>query len=122
MKQWHQNLIGSIVVDIIGTCLILWGFTIEIPDAYRTFFGIPTSVNPEYRVAFLQMLALFLVGILISGVGLGMLLETHTIYQLEKKLASGKAEHARKKCSKCGMEYSGKDYEHCPKCGTKLEY
>jgi len=91
MKQWHQNLIGSIVVDIIGACVILWAYTIEIPGAYRTFFGIPYAANPEYRVAFLQMLALFFVGILILGVSLGILLNTYTIYKLEKKLASEKA-------------------------------
>jgi len=27
-----------------------------------------------------------------------------------------------KKCPRCGMKYSGKYYEHCPKCGTKLEF
>jgi len=121
MKQWHQNLIGSIVVDIIGWCIILWASTIEIPDAYRTFFGIPTSVNPEYRVAFLQMLALFFLGMFVGGVGLGILGNTYTIYRLEKKLTSEKAGHASKKCPQCGMKYSGKDYQHCPKCGTKLE-
>lgn len=121
MKEWHQNLIGSIAVNIVGLCMILWAYTIEIPEAYRTFLGIPYAVNPEYRVAFLQVLALFFFGIFALGVSLGILGNTYTIYRLEKKLTSEKAEYARKKCPQCGMEYSGKDYEHCPKCGTKLE-
>jgi len=91
MKEWQQNHIGSTVVIISGICLMLWANTIEIPQAYRTFFGIPYEVNPEYRFAFFEVMGALLVGVLIIGVGLGLLSNTYSIYRLEKKLASEKA-------------------------------
>ena len=121
MKQWQGNLIGSIIVFIFGICMFLWTASIEVPEAYETFLGIPYAVNPEYRIVFFQKLGGMLGAVSLFSAGVGILLNTNTIYQLEKKLASEKAGHSSKKCPKCGMKYSGKDYEHCPKCGTKLE-
>jgi hypothetical protein len=88
MKEWQTNLIGAIVIIIIGIGLILGATTISIPSAYKTFLGIPYAVNPEFALAFYQMMVLFMMGFLIMGVGLGVIANTYSIYRLERKLVS----------------------------------
>lgn len=90
MKEWQTNLIGGIVVIIIGISMSLGGTFVEVPARYRTFFGIPYDVNPEFAFSFILMMTLILVGILFLGIGLGILANTYSIYRLEEKLASFK--------------------------------
>lgn len=88
MKEWQTHLIVSSIAIIIGVVTVLLGITTHVPSAYKTFLGIPYSVNPEYASAFLQMIALSLVGVFFIGIGFGTLAYTYSIYQLEKRLAS----------------------------------
>jgi hypothetical protein len=88
MKEWQTNLIGAIVIIIIGIGLLFGATGINIPSAYRTFLGIPYDVNPAYGFAFYEMLVLLMLGFLIMGMGLGILANTYPIYRLERKLAS----------------------------------
>lgn len=94
MKQWQGNLIGSVIVFIFGICMFLWTASIEVPEAYETFLGIPYAANPEYRTVFFQKLGGILGVVSFWSAGLGILLNTHTIYQLEKKLACVRTETA----------------------------
>lgn len=72
MKEWLQNLIGSIVVIFIGTCLIL----------------VPYAINLEYDFTFYQVMLFLVFGVFLLGVGFGLLIDTYTIYKLEKKSIS----------------------------------
>ena len=88
MKEWQTHLIISSIALMIGVITALLGITTHVPSAYQTFLGIPYAVNPEYASAFLQMIALDLVGVFFIGLGFGTMTYTISIYQLEKRLAS----------------------------------
>jgi|Deesub1362B_J571_1020462.scaffolds.fasta_scaffold02323_1 hypothetical protein len=88
MKEWQINLVGAAIIIAMGAGMMFWASSIEVPARYRTFLGIPYDINPDFVFAFQQMLMLLISGCIILGMGAGILLNTYTIYKLEKKLAS----------------------------------
>jgi len=96
----------------LGFLLLIGGF---IAYTYQyTVWGIPTGIRPYGDLG----IALIVVGVIsiLAGAVLQVQSQKGGVTQ-ERKLVLVPL----KKCPKCGMTYSGKDYEHCPKCGTKLE-
>jgi len=71
MKEWQQNLVGSIVVAFIGIFLIL----------------APYSFNLGYDFTLYQVMLFLVFGIFLLGVGFGLLIDTYTIYKLEKSIS-----------------------------------
>lgn len=86
MKEWQTHLIGAFVIVIIGLGFLLGALTIQIPSAYKTFLGIPYSVNPEFVFWFNWMIVGLMLGFLYIGMGLGLMANTYSIYRLEKKI------------------------------------
>jgi len=85
MKKWEESCVAGIFSVILGVILFAWGVSTHIPSAYKTFLGIPYSVNPEFASAFAWMLLLMMMGVLFFGLGLGFLGCVYTTYTLEKK-------------------------------------
>jgi hypothetical protein len=125
MKEYVQSLIVGFVFLIIALILIAIALSINIPSAYRTFFGIPYQVNPEYITAFGQFFILFIFGLLFGGVSIGILVSSYPLYMLEKKLDLVTASDSKlvavekKYCQYCGTENS-KDALYCVKCGKSI--
>jgi len=88
MKEWQGNVIGATVIIIMGIGMILSSTIIEVPARYRTFLGIPYDINPEFLFAFQQVMMLLLLGLFVLGMGVGILINSYSIYKLEKKLES----------------------------------
>lgn len=118
MKEWQTNLIGSVIVILFGFVLYGISQSIEIPSAYKTFLGIPYDVNPQYYTAFTQSLGLLLVSLLTIGFGIGIFLNTNSIYRLERKLDNMRvtASTEKKFCQQCGTE-NKHDAKFCINCG-----
>jgi len=119
MKEWQGNIIGAIVITIIGIGLILWANMIELPTRYRTFLGIPYAVNPEFVIVSYQVVTLLFFGVLLLGFGLGILANTYSIYRLEKKLGRPPQPMTRF-CPQCGSAVT-EGARFCYKCGKQLE-
>lgn len=80
MKRWQQNF----VIGFIG---LVTGIVMVSPVFLQIPIGYVLSVTSAWYLLFFGM---FLVGI-----GLGTLMNTHTIHKLEKKLASLTSSHRR---------------------------
>ena len=89
MKKWEESCVAGFFSVMLGVVLFAWGVSTHIPSVYKTFLGIPYSVNPEFADAFAWMMTLMMMGVLFLGLGLGFLGSVYTIYTLEKK-----AEHS----------------------------
>jgi len=88
MKKWELNLIEGVIPLIIGILLFAIPMLLAMPQPHKTFLGIPYDISEEFIDALAQRLMLMVVGVFLIGIGLGTLLNTYTIYRLERRLAS----------------------------------
>jgi hypothetical protein len=122
MKEWQTHLIGAFVIAIIGLGFLLGALIIQIPSAYKTFLGIPYSVNPEFVFWFNWMIVGLMLGFLYIGMGLGLMANTYSIYRLEKKIPQTPPppfSNTPSFCRYCGTQ-NIPDAVFCSKCGKKL--
>ncbi len=120
MKESTQNLIASLVILIIGIAALLYGNSINIPSAYRTFLGIPYQVNPQYVSSLSTAIIFYALGIFILGVSVGGFSATYSIYRVERQLESipPPINTQGKLCPYCRTENEN-DAVYCKKCGNK---
>jgi hypothetical protein len=85
MKKWEETCVAGVFSVILWVILLIWGASMYLPSAYKTFLGIPYAVNPEFVDAFNLKLTLLMGGFLFLGLGLGFLGSAYTIYTFEKK-------------------------------------
>jgi hypothetical protein len=71
---------------IIGLIVLVLSFSVDVPSAYKTFLGIPYAVNPEFVYSFNYKMATLMFGLFTLGMGLGVLIITGSLRELEKKL------------------------------------
>lgn len=121
MKESTQNLIASLVTLIIGIAALLYGNSINIPSAYRTFLGIPYQVNPQYVSSLSTALIFYALGIFIIGVSVGGFSAINSIYRVERQLKSippPSINTQGKLCPYCRTE-NEIDAVYCKICGNK---
>ena len=118
MKEWQTNLIGSVIVILIGLGSFAFSMSIYIPSQYKTFLGIPYDVNSEYIFALNRFITFLILGIFLFGCGLGLLANTYSLYRLERKLDNMRvtASTEKKFCQQCGKE-NKHDANFCINCG-----
>jgi uncharacterized membrane protein YciS (DUF1049 family) len=77
MKEWQVTLGGAFVMFVASLGMFLWSNSIEQPVSVSDYAIIPN-----------QYFMTFLAGVLFTGVGVGFLICTLLVYQLEKKIAT----------------------------------
>jgi hypothetical protein len=126
MKDSDKVRVTAIVFIVLGGALLLGASSISIPSVNTTFLGIPYAVNPAFVSSFNEMIALYMVGFLFLGCGLGALMMTTLVYSLEKKLFQTppppppiNPSFSASFCRYCGTQ-NARDAVFCSKCGKRL--
>lgn len=122
----HKSAITiGIILIIVGFVLIAIGISIQLPNQYQTFLGIPYAVNGAYAVNVIAKLFTMIFGFLMLGFG--------SLAMLYPFFTSGKRNNptnlncqtippppeTKLYCISCGTE---NPYEatFCNKCGKTL--
>jgi len=96
----------------LGVLLLIVGFQAYEYEETSGFWEFPVTRTRPYTD----------IGLLTMGFGFVLIVVGAVLIAMKKPQAEKKVVYVPlKKCPKCGRQFSGREYEYCPTCGTKLE-
>jgi dipeptide/tripeptide permease len=70
LTERHKNaIIASAILFILGFILLVYSTSIQLPNQYQTFLGIPYATNGGYDLAVLAKISSMIMGVALIGCG-----------------------------------------------------
>lgn len=124
IEQHKMAIASGIILLAIGFCLLAIGFSIQLPNQYQTFLGIPYATNGAYTIGVIGKLFTMIFGFLMLGIGgLAMLYPFFTTAKSNSLENNSQTipppPETKIFCYSCGTE-NAYEATFCNKCGKKL--